>query len=128
MCLKLLAADNSTNIGNLSATPDSCMYSDPSVYERSVYKFSHIWDGQIGNCCSICNAMFAYASSFLSHTDCCSRCHFVAITASQILSVQNIMAFLSSGCRSSSIAAYFIVLVALLWGSLFSVLSHFATD
>jgi len=62
----------------------------------------------------------SYTSSFLSHTDCCSQCHCVAVTASQIfLSVQNVMAFLSSQCGSSSIAACFIVLVALLWGSLF---------
>jgi hypothetical protein len=67
--------------------------------------------------------LYAYTSSFLSHTDCCSQCRCVAVTASQIfLSVQNIMAFLNSQCRSSSIAACFIVLVAVL-GSLFSMLS-----
>jgi hypothetical protein len=65
----------------------------------------------------------AYTSSFLSHTD-CSQCCCMAITASKnFMSLQNVMAFLSSQCGSSSIAAFFIVLVALLWGSLFSVLS-----
>jgi len=67
--------------------------------------------------------LYAYASSFLSQTDCCSQCHFVAITPQIFLSVQNVMAFLSSRCGCSSIGACFIVLVALLWGSLFSVLS-----
>jgi hypothetical protein len=48
-------------------------YSNPSLYEQSVYEFSLIWDAQINTYFSIYEPIFAYTSSFLSQTDYCSR-------------------------------------------------------
>jgi hypothetical protein len=50
-----------------------CEYSNPSVYEQSVYEFSLIRDAQINTCFSIYEPIFAHTSSFLSQTDRCSR-------------------------------------------------------
>jgi hypothetical protein len=47
-------------------------YSNPSVYEQSVYEFTLIRDAQI-NMFSIYEPIFACTSSFLSQTDRCSR-------------------------------------------------------
>jgi hypothetical protein len=41
-------------------------YSNPSVYEQSVYDFSLIRDAQINTCFSIYEPIFACTSSFLS--------------------------------------------------------------
>jgi hypothetical protein len=49
------------------------LYSNPSVYEQSVYKFSLIRDAQISTCFSIYKPIFACTSSFRSQTDRCSR-------------------------------------------------------
>jgi hypothetical protein len=48
-------------------------YSNPSIYEQSVYEFSLVRDAQINTCFSIYEQIFAYTSSFLSQTDRCSR-------------------------------------------------------
>jgi hypothetical protein len=51
-------------------------YSNPSVYEQSVYEFSLIRDAHINTCFSICEPFFACMSSFLSQADRCSRSLF----------------------------------------------------
>ena len=98
------------------------MYSDTLVCEQIVYKFLYCTYGmeKLVTVVQFASQLYAYASPFLLQTDCCSRCRFVAITPEIFLSVQNVMAFLNSRCGSSSIAA---CSVALLWGSLFLVLS-----
>jgi hypothetical protein len=45
------------------------LYSNPSVYEQSVYEFSLLWDAQINACFLIYEPVSAYTSSFLSQTD-----------------------------------------------------------
>jgi hypothetical protein len=52
------------------------LYSNPSVYEQSVYKFSLVLDAQITTRFSIYEPVFTCMSSFLSQTDRCSRCLF----------------------------------------------------
>jgi hypothetical protein len=47
-------------------------YSNPSVYEQSVYKFLLLRAAQINTYFSIYKPIFAYMSSFLSQTDRCS--------------------------------------------------------
>jgi hypothetical protein len=44
-------------------------YSNPSVYEQSVYEFSLIQDAQINPCFSIYKPIFTYMISFLSQTN-----------------------------------------------------------
>jgi hypothetical protein len=62
--------------GNGDKTPHilniEIKYSNPSVYEQSVFEFSLIRDAQINTCFSIYEPIFAYTSSFLSQTDRCS--------------------------------------------------------
>jgi hypothetical protein len=48
-------------------------YSNPLVYEQSVYKFSLIRNAQINTCFSIHEPIFAYMSSFFLQTDRYSR-------------------------------------------------------
>jgi hypothetical protein len=47
-------------------------YSNPSVYEQSVYEFSLLRDAQINTCFSVYEPIFSYTRSFLSETDRCS--------------------------------------------------------
>jgi hypothetical protein len=56
-----------------SRTCGQLEYSNPSVYEQSVYEFSLIRDAQINMCFSIYEPIFAYTSSPLSQTDHYSR-------------------------------------------------------
>jgi hypothetical protein len=43
-------------------------YSNPSVYEQSVYEFSLIRDAQINTCFSVYEPVLACTSSFFSQT------------------------------------------------------------
>jgi hypothetical protein len=63
-------------------------YSNPSVYEQSVYKFSLIQDAQINTYFSIYEPIFAYMSSFLSQTDHCSQLLFSGSNGELIFALQ----------------------------------------
>jgi hypothetical protein len=68
------------------------MYSNPSVYEQSVYEFSLIWDAQINTCFSVYEPIFAYASFFLLQTECCSwRLFWKLIFLLQVFALQAVL-------------------------------------
>jgi hypothetical protein len=72
VCAKLILRKFSFKVQH-SDMRGNFMYSNPSLYEQSVYEFLLIRDAQINTCFSIYEPIFTNTSSFLSQNECCSR-------------------------------------------------------